>query len=134
MPTERDIPTLYQEIGEFMYVFSQLEFALRAPLGAALKLDIDVFDAVTGNYDFSRLCDVTQHVLLKASAGKYRLPDSEIERIIKACRNVNDHRNRVAHGVWSHPGGVSKLKLGKRRTLEEVFYYTAPEDLTQGGI
>jgi hypothetical protein len=56
-------------IGRFVVAFSQLEFSLRFPLGSALQLTDEQFDAVTATYDFSALCRVTKAVYLAKHVG-----------------------------------------------------------------
>jgi hypothetical protein len=84
----------FQDIGHFIFEFSQLEFTIRAVLSSALKLPDGYFDIVTSGYDFAMLCNVTRAVALK------QRPDHEpaIEKLFNDCLKLNDERVRVAHG------------------------------------
>jgi hypothetical protein len=96
---------LYRQIGEFMFVFSQMEFALRLALARALNINVtsDAFDAVIGGFDFFRLCRVTERILL-ATPKPGRISDEKIRTIVANCMKVNDERNRVdyLHRYWLH--------------------------------
>jgi len=114
----KEFEKLWVAIGEFIYEYSQLEFAIRIALAEALPLgeEWEVFDAVTSPYDFTTLCRVTRTVLeinlgppdqdeQKREAQKAK--KEEIERIFKACMAMNnqgtDRTRDVGHLDWGSP-------------------------------
>lgn len=89
---------IYEKIGEFVFRFSGVEFALRWMLAGALDLPAELWDAVPRSYDFKTLCAVT----LQACEVKFtEAKKLEITKLIKRCYKLNDIRNRIVHGTWS---------------------------------
>jgi hypothetical protein len=121
-PTTRD----FISIGKFIVEFSQIEFLIRALLSDLLKItDEHRFNAVLGPYDFSMLCTVTTTIL------RQDFPERmvEVENVFKQCRALNDHRVRIAHGLWTYdPTGLIARHLS-RQSLERTFYYQNHEEL-----
>lgn len=117
----------FQDIGHFIFEFSQLEFTIRAVLSSALKLPDGYFDIVTSGYDFAMLCNVTRAVALK------QRPDHEpaIEKLFNDCLKLNDERVRVAHGMWTFGGeGVVARHVG-RRNLQPKYYFENQDALVR---
>src|SRR5262245_4004216 len=99
----RNLRRSFEAIGEFVFQFSQLEFTIKARLGAALALPDDLFDVVTAPYDFAVLCTVTSRVLEK----EFPSAKAKITQTFNECRALNDQRVRVAHALWAFgPSGL----------------------------
>lgn len=106
---------IYKAIGRFIFEFSQTEYTIRHYLGEEIGLDEEYFSAVVGSYDVALLCTVATEVFNKSrktrNAGK-------ISTLISKFRELNDVRNRVAHGLWfpfSEGGTVSHTTRSKLR-------------------
>jgi hypothetical protein len=100
----------FKGIGRFLLEFSQLQFTIRFVLSARLGLDGKYFDIVTGPYDFAMLCTVTE----KASIVKYPEKKVQIEKIFNQCRNLNQSRVMIAHGMWTDDfDGLSVRHFGR---------------------
>jgi hypothetical protein len=59
-----------------------------------------------------------------------KFPDkkAEIEKLFKRCRGLNDHRVRIAHGLWmddAHRGLIARHL--SRQSLKPEFYYEDPD-------
>jgi hypothetical protein len=135
----KELEKLWVAIGEFIYEYSQLEFAIRIALAEALPLgeEWEVFDAVTSPYDFTTLCRVTRTVLeinlgppdqdeQKREAQKAK--KEEIERIFKACMAMNNDRVRIAHGTWGIWTGARNVS---RETLKAKWHFEEPEKIVE---
>lgn len=114
----------YQDIGEFMVEFSQLQFTIRAVLSGLLKLRNELFDAVTAPYNFVPLCLVTKQV------ATIELPDrkDEIEATFKACLALNTERVRVAHGLLTYGDGTIE-SIHVSSNLKAGTYFSKPGEL-----
>jgi len=104
----------YKAIGRFMFEFSQVEYTIRYYLAEELGLKDEYFSLVVESYDVGVLTTVAAQVFKKARSG----PASErIEKMLNRFRELNNYRNRVAHGLWvpSMEGGtvhhVSRVRL-----------------------
>ena len=91
----------YRAIGRFVFEFSQLEYAIRYHLAAELGLNDDhfTFAAVVGSYDAALLGTVAKEVF---SRSRTSTNAPKIAKLLNKYREINDERNRIAHGVW-HP-------------------------------
>ena len=117
----------YMAIGHFMFQFSQTEFTIRGYLAMAIGLSDVHFDAVTSAFDVRALCSVTHRVWEDRPGGAARIKKA-LDRFLK----INDHRVRVAHGLWmpSTDGGTvahvsrtswkPKLSVGQADELERL--------------
>src|SRR6185369_16646109 len=115
----------YQDIGEFMVEFSQLQFTIRAVLAGLLQLKNELFNAITAPYDFARLCIVTREVAL------VQLPSERREDIVetfKACLALNTSRVRVAHGLLTYGDGTIE-SLHVSNELKAATYFSKPGEL-----
>jgi hypothetical protein len=126
--TSQDLQRLYHSIGRFIFAFSQLEFLIRHSLGEALKLDNNIFYAVTASYDFATLCRVMRNIYNTASACSEQERE-EIGEVLKDCLKLNGERVRIVHGTWF----INENELGtdhvSRQTLEPKTYYSGIEDI-----
>jgi len=115
----------YEQIGEFIFQFSQLEFTIRTQLSNVLNLSDDQFDVVTGPYDFSILCTVSKAILTQ----KFPENKAVLEKIFNRCRALNEERVRVAHGMWilGNAGLVSRHV--PRQSLKATYFYEDPSKL-----
>ncbi|MGH7784314.1 MAG: hypothetical protein ACREO5_10800, partial [Candidatus Binatia bacterium] len=87
----------YRAIGRFMYEFSQAEYTIRHYLPEEIGLDEEHFAAVVESYDVGLLCTVAIEVFKKSRAEKNA---PQIKELINKFRDLNNNRNRVAHGLW----------------------------------
>ena len=123
-PKTRD----FISIGKFIVTFSQIEFFIRHLLSNRLKVtDEHRFNAIVGPYDFAMLCTVTTTIL------RQDFPERmvEIENIFKQCRALNDHRVRIAHGLWTYDQTGLISRHLSRQSLKRSFYYQNHEELEQ---
>jgi hypothetical protein len=116
----------YRAIGHFMFQFSQTEFTIRGYLAHAIGLSDVHFDAVTSAFDVAGLCKITQRVFVDRP-GAARIKEG-LDRFSK----INEHRVRVAHGLWmpSINGGAvehvsrnsrkANLSVGQAEELERL--------------
>src|SRR3954449_8553030 len=86
-PIEKD--RIYREIGRFIFEFSQLEYTLRHHVSEMARIDEQYFDIVTSAFDFAKLCTALLALSGKRNGGA---PDREVEKLIKACHEVNTIR------------------------------------------
>jgi hypothetical protein len=81
----------YRAIGRFIYEFSQVEYSLRHAVADQLNIKDEHFNAVTATFDVAVLCNLAA-VLFDDRA--------EMKKLINRFRELNNHRQRVAHGLW----------------------------------
>jgi hypothetical protein len=112
-------------IGKFIVTFSHIEFLIRYLLADRLKITNQKhFNAVIGPYDFAMLCTITTNIL------RQELPENkaEIDKVFSQCRALNDHRVRIAHGVWTYQShGLMATHLSRHSLKEEPYYYNPRE-------
>ncbi len=110
----------FLSIGEFIFRFSQLEFTIRVLLSGILKLTDAQFNAVVGVYDFAMLCKVTSAILQHEFPKK----KTEIKGLLeKRCLDLNNHRVRIAHGLWTDNTEEIVVRHLSRNSLKAEFYY-----------
>jgi hypothetical protein len=115
----------FEQIGRFLFQFSQLEFSIKIVLARALNLSEEQFDIVTSTYDFRVLCVVTQKIL----ALQLSEQTNDIKDYFKRCLALNDDRVRIAHGLWADgPQGMSARHVA-RTSLDANFYFENPDTL-----
>lgn len=113
----------YRAIGRFMFEFSQVEYTIRHLLGEAVGLNEKYFTAVVESYDVGLLTTVAKEVFKKSRSGQ-RL--ATIEKLLDRFRELNDHRKRVAHGLWvpfiegGTVGYVSRNRLTPSRFTQQA--------------
>ena len=117
----------YQDIGEFMVEFSQLQFTIRAVLAGLLQLKSELFNAITAPYDFARLCVVTREVALLQLPADRR---DEVVATFKACLALNTSRVRVAHGLLTYGDGTIE-SLYVSNELKVGTYFSKPGELKE---
>jgi hypothetical protein len=123
----------FQQIGAFMFWFSQLELALRLELSDALKLPAPLYDVVTASYDFRTLCAVTREVTTFRAGDNKRTADA-IQRLIRKCLTLNDLRVKIAHGTWM-PGTPAPTAMHmSRQTLQSHHIFEDPQELIDAVI
>jgi len=109
----------FQLIGEFIFWFSQLEFTIKVRLSSALNLPDGLLDAVTAPYDFAMLCTVTSVVL----AHKFPEGKKDIENVLNKCRDLNNDRVRIAHGMWTQgKDGLMASHVSRQKLQLKHFY------------
>ena len=115
----------YAAMGEFIVEFSQLEFTVRVSLGRSLKLPSDLVNPVLSYYDFVSLCKVWQLVV----DNEYPKNSESTKKICSQLLELNTHRLRVAHGLWS-PGLETFEAIHISRGSSKVgAYFTEPGEL-----
>ena len=117
----------FQQIGQFVSEFSQLDFTIRFLLSRRLGLPDEYFDIVTAPYDFVMLCQVTQALLCKQSPDK----KDAIEKVFKGCRKLNDDRVHVAHGMWTLGREGPVARHVSRGSLQPKYYFEEKDRLRQ---
>jgi hypothetical protein len=90
-PWQLEAEKTYRSIGLFIHEFSQVEYSLRYAVGGELGLKEEHFSAVTSTFDVAALCNLA--VVLFEGRG-------ELKKLINRFRDLNTHRQRVAHGLW----------------------------------
>lgn len=126
---ERENPQrLYSSIGQFIFVFSQLEFMIRHALAVALALNNDRFHAITSSYDFATLCNVTGNILCTIP-GCTDEERAKLKALFDECKQINTKRVRIVHGTWF----IGEEGLGaehvSRQTLEPTIHYSRVADI-----
>ena len=86
----------YRAIGQFMFEFSQAEYAIRHYLAEEIGLADEHFTAVV-SYDVAPLCAVAKKVFGNSRKGRNA---SEIVDLIGKFLKLNEERNRIAHALW----------------------------------
>ena len=153
----------YTAIGRFIFEFSQLEFTLKYYVAeaiglAALNDDGGIvsdqhFDTIMHQFDFARLCDIAESVLLEPrgtglpvtvegvvggpapvfhqTAAEHeaskRKQTQLLKKLINECKSLNIDRNRVVHGLWSM-GERPELNYVSR-TFNKSSHFGDPEQL-----
>jgi hypothetical protein len=79
----------YRAIGRFIYEFSQLEYSIRFWVAELTGIPPGRFDLIM-THDFALLLTIAMKVF----------EGSEHEAILKSCRQLNDERVRIVHGLW----------------------------------
>jgi hypothetical protein len=87
----------YRAIGRFIFEFSQAEYTIRHYLAEEIGLAEEHFVAVVESYPVALLCTVAKEVFGKSRADAN---GAEIKDLIGEFLDLNDNRNRVAHGLW----------------------------------
>jgi len=115
----------YEAIGEFIYKFSQLEFLIKYRLFKSLELRQELFDIITGPYDFAMLCTVSAETL-KSTPGISDDKKKVIEKYFNACKAFNqENRVVVAHASWS----LSGARHVKRNSLKADMHFPDAKDV-----
>src|SRR5262245_46086137 len=113
----------YRAIGRFVFEFSQVEYTIRYYLSEEIGLKEEYFSAVIESYDVGVLTTVAKEVFKKSRNGE---ENAGIEKLLNRFRELNEHRKRVAHGLWvpSMDGGtvhyVSRNKLTTARSTDQA--------------
>jgi hypothetical protein len=87
----------YRAIGRFIFEFSQAEYTIRYHLAEEIGLAGEHFVAVVESYDVAVLCTVAIEVFGTSRANGNA---AAIKGLINDFRDLIQHRNRVAHGLW----------------------------------
>ena len=123
----------YERIGEFIYWFSRVEWALRLALSSqALDLPSSELSQLVLPQEFNKLCDVTLAVYgHKGTHTETEL--RQIRKLISRCREINRIRNRIAHGTWGRrPEDLSgHLATHMSRELRVTEHFRDPADLAR---
>src|ERR1700730_18485686 len=117
---------LYQEIGRFIFEFSQLEYTIRHHVGEKAGMNDEVADMVTANLDFARLCSTRLVRSAKEEEGK---PEPALEKMINECRQINEIRTRVVHGLWVAGTTYDRLIHTSRDKMTAKIFFDKPGDL-----
>jgi hypothetical protein len=117
---------LYKEIGRFIFEFSQLEYTIRHHVGEKAGMGDQVADMVTANIDFARLCSTMLALSAKEAGGK---PEPTIEKLINECRQINEVRTRVVHGLWVAGTTNDRLIHTSRDKMTSKIFFDKPGDL-----
>jgi hypothetical protein len=118
----------YSAIGRFIESFSLMEFALKFTTADAINLH-DYREQVM-SHDFAMLCTMAQKILTtKMNKSEAR----ELKDHISKCRELNDHRVRIVHGMWRPRTGRLKGVLihTSRQKLEPMEYYKRADEIAR---
>jgi hypothetical protein len=85
----------YRAIGRFMFEFSQMEYAIRELLGEEIGLQEQSSSLAMESY-VAKLIDIAIEEFRKSRGDDA----TSIWRLLNRFRDMNDERNRVAHGLW----------------------------------
>lgn len=113
----------YRAIGRFVFEFSQVEYMIRYFLAQEIQLKEEYFSAVVESYDVGVLINVAKEVFKKT---RHADNGATIEKLLNQFYSSNEHRKRVAHGLWVPfaEGGtvhyVPRNKLASRRFVEQA--------------
>jgi hypothetical protein len=117
-----------QAIGEFIYNFSQLEFAIKAKLANYLGLDDAYFDIVLGDVDFAKAC-----MMLKAAVAIRWSHKPEQQKVfhesIGRALELNRQRVIIAHGTWSPSTYGLLARKVQRGNLKAEHYLETPAEI-----
>ena len=103
--TKADDIAAENAIGRFIFEFSHAEYTIRYGLAQEIDLAEEHYAAVVESYDVGMLCTVAQAVFGESRSNSNA---AAIKDLINNFRELSDHRNRIAHGVWVpfREGGV----------------------------
>ena len=88
---------VYRAIGRFICEFSQVEYTIRHYLAEEIGLKEEHFTPVVESYDVAALCTVAKKIFAKRRPCEFA---ARIEKGINRFFDLNNDRNRVAHGLW----------------------------------
>jgi hypothetical protein len=121
------IPARYtRKIGRFIFEFSQLEYTIRHHVGDKAGMGDQVADMVTANIDFARLCSTMLALSAQEADGR---PEPTIEKLINECRQINEIRTRVVHGLWVAGTTNDRLIHTSRDKMTSKIFFDKPGDL-----
>jgi hypothetical protein len=119
----------YRAIGRFIFEFSQVEYTIRHYLAEEIGLDEQHFSAVVESYDVGLLCAVAIEVFKKSRAEQNV---AHIKELINNFRDLNNNRNRIAHGLWvpfKEGGTVHYVPRGSLKSIRSANQAEALEKL-----
>ncbi|KRR08735.1 hypothetical protein [Bradyrhizobium valentinum] len=119
-PWQLESEKTYRSIGFFMHEFSQVEYSLRYAVGEELALKPKHLDVVTAAFDVAALCNLA--VVLFGERG-------EMKKLINRFRKLNDHRQRVAHGLWMPESEGGYVHHIARTNLKDMAYKQQAHEL-----
>ena len=117
-----DKSDLFQEIGRFIFEYSQLEFDLRQHFRRKIGFGRQFGDVMSTGFDFTRLCNALMAISAIEEGGQ---SDPVLVKHLKSSKKINDIRVAVVHGRWiSSLGGgsvtkVSNHNMKRQRLLEK---------------
>jgi len=119
---EAERQEVYQSIGRFIFHFSQLEFTIRTVLAAELRISGAHFAMVMSVFDFAASC----RVAIAAFRQSHRFDEARKKQLVKLLNRaleLNDHRVRVAHGVWAvSPTGAGARHVSRQNLVAKDYY------------
>jgi hypothetical protein len=143
----------FSAIGRFIFEFSQLEYTLKHHIAEAVGLNEAHVSSIM-THDFAMLCNIADAILLQES----KVPDGywdglkdtnmprgnrvkkdyqveiteradKLKKLIKECKQLNDDRVRVVHGLWYVGGDRVALYHVSRQKLKHSTYFQQADDL-----
>jgi hypothetical protein len=115
----------YSAIGRFIFEFSQLEFFLKIVIGDAAQVSAIHFDQIM-SHDFAMLCTIGQKVLSREFD---KDNNAKLDTMIRRCRELNNHRVRIVHGLWKIDSKSGALEHVSRQKLVVTKHYVNPVEL-----
>jgi len=88
---------VYRAIGRFIFEFSQVEYTIRHYLTEEIGIKEEHFTPVVESFDVATLCNVANKIFAMRRPGQFA---ARIEKGIHRFFDLNNVRNRVAHGLW----------------------------------
>jgi hypothetical protein len=116
----------YRAIGRFMFEFSQAEYTIRYHLAEEIGLNEEHFAAVVESYDVGLLCSVAKAVFTKS---RTKEGAGCIKKLIGQFYEINEHRKRVAHGLWVPFKEGGAVHYVSRSNLKPIWSTNQAEEL-----
>jgi hypothetical protein len=112
----------FSAMGRFISEFSQLEYALKLSIAKKVGVKGRHIPAVM-SHDFGLTCTIAQEILSEIVDPKDL---KKFKTFINKCKSLNDHRVRVAHGLWSIRNWGGVLQHVSRQNFQIERHYQEP--------
>lgn len=122
-----DKSRLYEEIGRFVFEYSQLEFELRRHFRRKVGYRIEFDDIMSAGFDFAKLCNALVAVSEIEEGGR---SDAQLKKLINKCMEINAVRVDVVHGLWrSTRGGDMVVNVSRTSMKRKESFFENEGDL-----
>jgi hypothetical protein len=128
---DADRTKLYQEIGRFVFEYSQLEAALRRHFRRKVGYKRDFGDIMSTGFDFVKLCNAVVGLSAMENNGK---PDPALEKLINECKRINEVRVSVVHGSWFSSLGEDRVVHVSRNNMKRYSIFEQAGDLDKHSV
>jgi hypothetical protein len=103
----------FRAIGRFIFEFSQLDFLIRVNVALRAGVKEEMVEAMMAGYDFGLLCRLSKKIIRSNDPARF-------EKVVNRILDLNDIRNKVAHGLWVPFQGGGTVYHTSRNKLEGV--------------